>query len=283
MLTSASCSTLLSFMGALSIVACAHGIDVAPDNTGAAGSAGTGRGGASGASSSSLTGVTVGSSGAPGTGGLGSGGAGVTGGTTAVGTGGVIGDASAGSGGASGGAIKDGGGVIDVVAEPPPPPFCPTCPLRVRYICFQDGATVQGLEFGVRVANASAAPIALNTITLRYWYTVDGTGTQQPNCIGAALGCPAVSRAVTVVTPARPMADAYVQIGFVAAMLDGGTMLAPNTETGEIRISIAKTNAVSFNQANDYSFRSTGANYFDAPNITAYVGGTLVWGTEPPP
>ena len=130
--------------------------------------------------------------------------------------------------------------------------------------------------------NAGAAPIALNTVTLRYWYTEDGTGTQQPNCVGSALGCPAISFAVNPVTPARPMADAYLQIGFVGGMLDGG-MLAPNTDSGEIRISIAKTGAVSFNQPNDYSFRSTGANYFDAPNITAYMGGTLIWGTEPSP
>jgi endoglucanase len=265
-------STLLSFLGALAIVGCAHGIDVALD-LGAAGSAETtGRGGANGVGPVTVVGTT-GASTTSATGGT-PGGAGGTSGGPAGGTGGLTGDASAGSAGASGAGAA--GAVVDAMAEPPPPPFCPTCPLRVQYTCFQDGSAPQGIEFGVRVANASAAPVTLNAITIRYWYTEDGTGTQQPSCVGAAPGCAAVSLAVRPVTPARPMADAFLEIGFV-----GAAMLAPNTDTGEIRITIGKTNAVSFNQPNDYSFRSTGANYVDAPNITAYQAGGLVWGTEP--
>jgi hypothetical protein len=156
-------------------------------------------------------------------------------------------------------------------------PSCATCSLKVQYECFQDGGAVTQLEMGVNVINTGPAPIALSTVTVRYWYTADNTGTQEPQCDSANLGCSSVSLSAHGVTPNKTNADTYIEVAFT-----GSTMLAPNASTGEVRITVVKTGVPSYNQANDYSFRSTGASYVDAPSLTAYAGGRLLWGTEPP-
>jgi hypothetical protein len=134
---------------------------------------------------------------------------------------------------------------------------------------------VQQIEFSVRIVNTSDVPIALNTVTTRYWYTEDATGTQQPRCDGGTSICPSASLGVHAVTPPKPTADAYVELSFTSGML------AAHAETDEIRITVLKTNSSMFSQRNDYSFRSTGASFVDAPNVTAYLGGRLAWGAEP--
>jgi hypothetical protein len=269
--------------GALAFISCAHGIELGPlnDNEGPTGSAGLsgqagnapGQSGAGGAGvvgtgfsagGASASGGAVGSSGAGGNSGGGGGQVG--------GAGGLDPDGSAGSGGTSG-AAGAAGAVMDAAVEAPP--TCPTCALNAQYQCFQNGDMINLLELGLDVVNTSAMPIARNRITLRYWYTVDATGAQQPTCVSAALGCAAVSLAVRQVTPPRVNADSYLEVGFV-----GTAMLAPSAAIGEIRISILGTGL--YDQRNDYSFKSTGAVYAEALNVTAYLGGTLAWGNEPP-
>jgi cellulose 1,4-beta-cellobiosidase len=79
------------------------------------------------------------------------------------------------------------------------------------------------------------------------------------------------------VAPVRATADTYLEVGFM-----GTAMLAPSASSGEVRLNLTGANALSYDQANDYSFQSTGAVYVEAPRVTAYLGGTLAWGTEPP-
>jgi hypothetical protein len=302
-------SRLLWFAGALLLAGCAHGIELGlvDEDAGGAGAGGsgglgstTGEGGASGASTvagvggaagvgggsggtggaggSGMAGNAAGSGGSggsgPGGGGGSSGGKGGGGGVPVDGglggrggvggAGGVRADASAGSGGVSGA----GGAVVDA--------GCPTCSLKVQYECLQDGEMVQQIEFVTRIVNTSDAPVALSGVTMRYWYTEDATGAQQTRCDSDSATCQAVSLVVHAVNPARPTADAYVELSFT-----GGGMIAARAQAPEIRISILKTNPSPFGQRNDHSFTSTGAMFVDAPNVTAYVGGRLVWGTEP--
>jgi hypothetical protein len=296
----------LSLAGVLSLVGCARGeLGVWDDDAGESGTAGAGGDGTAGAAGQGGASASTGGAGGLGAGGSGVGGSsagssgqgagvggangGNGGGGGASGAGGSIGgaggnggrdggagarpDGSAGSAGSSG-AAGAGGAIVDARSEPPS--ACPTCSIKVQYECFQDGDMVHQIEFGATIVNMSDMPIALNTVTMRYWYTEDATGTQQPRCDGAMVGCSAVSLSVHAVTPARPGADAYVELAFT-----GGDMLAPQAATGEVRITILKTNPTTFTQSNDHSFRSTGAVYVDAPNITGYVGGQLAWGTEP--
>jgi hypothetical protein len=300
---------------ALGTLGCAHGVELdlgAIDRGGAGGAFGpTGpvgvggsgeggqRAGASGSTTSTTGGmgtsgvstsstVTTGGSGGAGSSGVGgsaSGAAGIGGGSSqdasadqsSAGTGGSGGASGAsGAGGSSvGGAADDGGaGAVDAPEEPPPP-VCPECVLRVQYRCFQNGGMVSQVELGLIVMNASAFPIALNTIRLRYWYSADGTGTQQ-----ATRDTTDVDATLSVhpFAPARVNSDAYIEVA-----LAGTGMLAPGASTAAIRISLRATTPPStYDQTDDHSFMSTGASYVDWTNVTAYLVNRRVWGVEPP-
>jgi hypothetical protein len=124
-------------------------------------------------------------------------------------------------------------------------------------------------EYMVRVVNTGTTSISLNSVTARYWYTSDGTGTQSGSCNSAAHPC-----TITFLnTPAKPGADHYAVISFT-----GGTLPAGG-DTGDIYIQMRGTSA--YNQQNDYSFLNTGANTVDQPKMTGYVAGKLLWGMAP--
>ena len=93
-------------------------------------------------------------------------------------------------------------------------------------------------------------------------------------CDWAVVGCGAITRRVVAVSPARPGADAYLEVGFT-----GGT-LAPGASTGDIQLRFAKADWSPLNEANDHSY-GTNTTYADSTRVTAYVGGGLVWGTPP--
>jgi cellulose 1,4-beta-cellobiosidase len=237
----------------------------------------TGSGGsASTAGSSGVGGSTAGagSAGSGGTGGSGgSGGSGGGGGNagTASGGAGMAGsgiDASVGTGGSA-------GAPMDASTEPPP--ACTTCKLKVQYQCRQDGVSVKEASYILKVFNTGTMPIALGSITLRYYYTIDSTAAQEANCDFATVGCGNVALVFKTVTPAKPKADRYLEV-----TLSGTGSIAAGADSGEIQIRMHDpTYQAMYTQTNDYSFASTGAIYIDAPTITAYSGGTNVWGTEP--
>jgi hypothetical protein len=237
---------------------------------GAAGADGLAGSGASGTGGSAGDAGTAGA-GAAGTGGMaGTGAAGSAAGV--MGTAGAGGAGQAGTGGASGtggtGGQAGAGGNPDGGTDGPPP-GC-DCMLKVQYECRQNGASVLSAEYSIKVVNTGTKPIALNTVSVRYWYTIDGTGAQAGTCASTAHPC-----TIAFQSPStnKPMADQDAVISFAS-----GT-LAPGADTGEIAIQFNGTGP--YTQTNDYSFSNTGANFLDAMHITAYVSGKLLWGTPP--
>jgi cellulose 1,4-beta-cellobiosidase len=242
---------------------------------GAAGTGDAGTGvvgtGAAGATVTGAAGTGAAGTGAAGTGAAGTGAAGTgTAGTGAAGTG-AAGTGTAGTGAAGRGAAGTGaagtGMVVDAGTDAPP--NC-NCKLKVQYECRQNGASVLQPEYSLRVVNTGTTAIQLNTVTVRYWYTVDGTGTQTGSCASTAHPC-------TIAFQPAPMpkatADTYAVISF------GGGSLAAGADTGEIQIQMRGSGAM--NQTNDFSFLNTGAVYTDQPDITGYVSGKLIWGAPP--
>jgi uncharacterized protein affecting Mg2+/Co2+ transport len=143
--------------------------------------------------------------------------------------------------------------------------------LKVEYQEKQDGPNVGTAVFAVRVTNTGTTSIALNTVTVRYWYTTDGTGNQSGTCNSVGHPC---TVGFQPVNPAKPKADEYVVISF------GGGTLAPGADTGDVNITM-NGGSGTYNQTNDYSFMSTGANYIDRDEVTAYVSGKLADGIPP--
>jgi hypothetical protein len=185
---------------------------------------------------------------------------------------------AAGTGPADGGAAGTGGP-------------CTACKVEVIYTCRSDRDDDKQASFVVEVNNVAHVPIALSELTLRYWYTTEPGEEQWLDCDYAELGCSNVTssgnkapdptpRFVTV-TPPRPRANTYVEIGFSP----GALTLAPSLGTGEIQLKLH--NRIASNtiaQADDYSFDDTQkGNPVPWMRITAYLRGVLVWGTEPPP
>jgi hypothetical protein len=142
--------------------------------------------------------------------------------------------------------------------------------LKIQYEVRQNGLSTPQAEFSIKVVNTGTTPIALNSVSVRYWYTMDGTGAQAGTCANPLHPC-----TIAFQTPAttKPTADQYAVISFAA-----GT-IAPGADTGEVQITMHGSG--NYDQSNDYSFTDTGANFIDQPNITGYVAGKLVWGAPP--
>jgi endoglucanase len=248
---------------------------------GVAGSSGPGAGGAAGSGDAGPTdaegdtsmagaGVATDAAGAAGAGGVagvaGTGAAGTTGGASVAGAGGMAGGAGmSGAGGAKdAGAYADAGGYADAGPDVPPPLF------TVQYECRQNGSMVTLAEYSIKVVNTGSTGLSLANVSVRYWYTIDGTGPQAGSCVSTAHPCTIVFQKTTT---AKPTADQYAVISFA-----GGT-LAPGADTGEIQIQMHGSGT--YDQTNDYSFDDTGAVFIDETRITGYLSGKLAWGSAP--
>jgi hypothetical protein len=153
--------------------------------------------------------------------------------------------------------------------------------------------TMGQISFVVRLVNNVGTPVPLSGVTMRYWFTADGT-TPFVDCdyahiSGTAVSCdniapkppaPAIST-FKPVTPALPKADTYLEIAFNAT---AGTLDAfhSDKQQDQIQLRIHDVNFKPMMQANDYSFNCSMLNMeIESPLITAYVAGVLKFGTEP--
>jgi chitodextrinase len=128
----------------------------------------------------------------------------------------------------------------------------------------------------INVVNGGTAAVALSTVTIRYWYTADGTQSQTYTCDYTARGCANLTSRILAVSPATSTADTALEIGFTAA---AGT-LAAGQSTGDIQGRINKSDWSNFNEANDYSYAGQ-TSPASCSKIGLYQSGVLVWGTPP--
>ncbi len=138
----------------------------------------------------------------------------------------------------------------------------------------QDTANI--IRPDVEVVNTGSAPITLNNVTIRYWYTIDGKQPQNWVCDYAVRGCGSFSARFVAVSPARAGADYYLEISFTSA-----DTLAPGQSTGDLQGRFNKADWSNYNQIDDYSYNGAQASYAPSTRVTAYYNGSLVWGTEP--
>jgi hypothetical protein len=156
--------------------------------------------------------------------------------------------------------------------DPPPAPPTITA-VKVQYDNDGSKPVDKRITPGFRLMNTGTAAVQLSEITIRYWFTRDGGASAYAFCASAQVGCASVTQAVTNLSPSRPGADAYLEVGFT-----GGT-LAPGQST-EVHVRVRKTDNSNFKQRDDYSY---GANTSlqDSAKVTAYRAGVLLWGSEP--
>ncbi len=149
--------------------------------------------------------------------------------------------------------------------------------VKVRYQNNDSAPSDSQIKPGLQLVNTGSAALDLSTVTLRYWFTGDGGATSfTTNVDYAALGSANITQQVVALPSARPGADHYLQVGFGSA----AGSLAAGASTGDIQCRLNKTDWSAFDETNDYSY-GTNTSYADSAKVTAYIGGTLVWGTEP--
>ncbi len=149
--------------------------------------------------------------------------------------------------------------------------------LEVEYANYNPSPGSPLAQPAFQIINNTGNSIALSNLTIRYWYTEDGTETQQFWCDYAVVSCGNVSGSFNSLSPATSTADTYLQVGFSS----GAGSLAAGTSTGPIETRFNKIDYTMFNQTNDYSWNSSVTSWQPYGNVGLYDNGQLVWGTEP--
>ncbi|MFZ6029084.1 MAG: S8 family serine peptidase [Chloroflexota bacterium] len=120
---------------------------------------------------------------------------------------------------------------------------------------------------------------ALQELTLRYWYTIDGVRPQSLICDYNSLSpCNTVTGVFGALPTTYPTTDVYAEIGFASA---AGTL--PAGGKVELLVHFHKDNWSDYNELNDYSYINGQGEFLPAPQISLYSNGMLAWGNEPVP
>ena len=148
-----------------------------------------------------------------------------------------------------------------------------TAPLTVQYKT-GTGPSADEAEPWFKIVNNSGSAISLSQVTLRYYFSADTTGSYVFACAWAVVGCSTITGTISPLGNPTPTADHYLQISFSSGSIAAGA------DTGDIQLRMYRADWQNVNQANDYSYVDQ-TSYAPNQNVTAYQGGSLVWGTEP--
>jgi hypothetical protein len=150
----------------------------------------------------------------------------------------------------------------------------------VQYRTADANANDQTVKPHFRLINTGTNPVALSTLTIRYWYTIDTpVDVEAAVCdfVSAPVGCNNVLLSNVTLSPPRPGADHYFQVGFTS----GAGSLASGAVLSDIQVWFHKNLWGNYTETNDHSFDPTKTAYADWGRVTLYQNGMLVWGIEP--
>jgi hypothetical protein len=176
-----------------------------------------------------------------------------------------------GSGGAGGGGGGAGGGNAD---------------MKLQYYTMTTATPSNSIQPSFKIVNMGSSAVALQDLTIRYWFTDDGnTDELQGFCDYAMAGGVSVTGSVTLgfqpVGQNVMNADYYFEVGFTP---DAGSIDAVGGQSdSRVNTRFNTKGFFKFKQDNDYSFNATNTDYADWPQVTLYQRGQLIWGVEPPP
>ena len=154
--------------------------------------------------------------------------------------------------------------------------------LKVQMYNSSTATTTNSVSPVIRLTNQGTVAISLSTVTIRYYYTIDGDKAQNYYCDYAVMNPGNTVKTSNITGNFVKMgtvvsgADYYLEIGFtsVAGSLAAGA-------TVDIQSRFAKTDWTNYTQTGDYSSNSSATSLVDWNYVTAYVSGNLQWGTEP--
>ena len=130
----------------------------------------------------------------------------------------------------------------------------------------------------IRVINNGTTAVNLNTVEARYWLNYDSTaGTMQAwvDWAGLISGVSVTNNvSVTMVSTTKGGQTHYMSVKFT-----GNIVLNPGQYI-EVQARVNKSDWSQMLQSNDWSYLNT-STWTDWNKVTAYVNGSLVYGTEP--
>ncbi len=127
-----------------------------------------------------------------------------------------------------------------------------------------------------RLTNNGNTAVSLSEVKLRYYFTKEGTQSQNFYCDWSTAGAQYVSGQFAAIEPAKETADYYLEVGFSS----GAGNLAAG-QSIEVHSRFAKADWSNYTLTNDYSYKPSGTSYESWDKITAYLSGSLIYGVEP--
>jgi hypothetical protein len=159
----------------------------------------------------------------------------------------------------------------------------PVSTVAVQAVNSITSATTNSIIPRLKITNSGQTAVSLNTVKIRYYYTIDGDKEQSFWCDNAEITSPSYQDITSSVTgtfvkmaTAKTGADYYAEIGFTAA---AGSLASG--QTLELQIRFAKIDWSNYNQTDDYSFNASAPTYADTNKIPLYISSQLSCGTEP--
>lgn len=152
--------------------------------------------------------------------------------------------------------------------DPDPDPN-PTGQITVRYANDESDTVTNSLKPKLFIDNSGTSPIDLGTLTVRYWYSDETGQPQQATVYWSNVASATIAPTFVSGAPS----DAF-EFAFSSGTLAPGAFV-------QMHLGINASNWANYDQSNDHSFIATAAAPVANTNITAYLGGQLVWGTEP--
>lgn len=154
-------------------------------------------------------------------------------------------------------------------------PGHPVSLMLVEYSTSDPAPTTSQIGANFQLYNEGNTPINLSGITVRYWFTEDGTQPMSFACDYSPIGCSNITAHFN--TTSLGGQDHYLELGFTA----GAGTLQPGQSTGIIETRFYQNNFATMNQANDWSFNGADTTPNQNFQITLYQNGNLLTGEEP--
>ncbi|WP_165760418.1 DUF4979 domain-containing protein [Niastella populi] len=155
-----------------------------------------------------------------------------------------------------------------------PAAVTPGVKVKVYSLTRNSGANTISTELTIN--NEGNMPVAYGDLSVRYWFTADGTAALNSWVDYAKLGNSNIITSFNAVSPVATGADKYFEIKIKPTAGN----LYPAGNTGTIQYRIAKSDWSNFTFTNDHSWKAP-APLAVNDHITVYYKGQLIFGTEP--
>jgi hypothetical protein len=131
----------------------------------------------------------------------------------------------------------------------------------------------------IQVVNTGSGPLNLNNVEVRYWFNCDCTTQGLQVWVDWAGLLPAGTSVTGDIVATVVPSNLGGQTDYVSYKFTGNLVLQPGQKI-QIQSRFNKSDWSNMTQSNDWSFAPY-TTYTNAPQVTGYEGGALVWGEQP--